>query len=453
VAPAPLAGVEPRFITRTPPRRRVLVTNPGSTPASGAGAHARSVVPDLPLAKTFRNLWPHVVSWDNLVRAYRKCRRRKRHKPDAARFGFAWEANLLELQRRLRDGSYEPGPYRHFFIHDPKKRKISAAPFVDRIVHHAVVNVLEPIYERQFLFDSYACRRAKGTHRALDRAERYLRRYPYSLKTDVVKVFPNVDHALLLGILSQRIADAGLLELLRRIIASGEAAFDKGPAGRAVGLPIGNLTSQFFANVFLDRVDHFVKEELRIPGYVRYCDDLVVFGESKEQLRAALAALSRQFAGLGLRLHDDKTQLRPCHCGLKFLGFVLGSGRRRVQQTALRRLNRRLRRWRWLRKHGCLPGACVGRSMAVWRNWLGQANAVGVWRALRRRWVHGRRRTRPVTSSQAGSPDPVQGATPGTPPARGSGQSRDRPAAARGPATPPPWPCGAGRSPGRPGCV
>jgi retron-type reverse transcriptase len=125
------------------------------------------------LAKTYRNLWPQVVSWDNLIRAYHKCRRRKRSKPDAVRFDFAWEAHRLQLQRELVDGSYAPGPYHHFFIHDPKKRKISAAPFRDRVVHHAVVSVLEPLYERQFLFDSYACRRGnQWGRRAKDRPDR-----------------------------------------------------------------------------------------------------------------------------------------------------------------------------------------------------------------------------------------------------------------------------------------
>ena len=146
------------------------------------------------MAKSYANLWPKTVSWKNLVAAYHDCRRRKRYKPEAVRFHFCWEANLLQTQRRLRDGSYSPGEYRHFFIFHPKRRKISAAPFQDRVVHHAVVRVLEPIYERRFIFDSYACRKGKGTHRAIKRAQQFLRRHRFYLKTDVVRFFPNVDH-------------------------------------------------------------------------------------------------------------------------------------------------------------------------------------------------------------------------------------------------------------------
>ncbi len=132
-----------------------------------------------------------------------------------------------------------------------------------------------------------------------------------------------------------------------------------------------------------------MKEELRLPGYVRYCDDLVLFGDGKEVLRAALAGLSQRLARLALRLHGDKTQLRPSRVGLKFLGFVLGSGGRRVQQTALRRFSRRLRRWRWLRKHGRLPWGVAGRSLRVWRGWVSRSNATGVWRAVTGRCAFG----------------------------------------------------------------
>ena len=140
------------------------------------------------MARTYRNLWPQVVSWNNLVVAYQKCRRRKRYRRQATEFDFAWEANLLRLQHDLASGEYEPGGYRHFYVHEPKRRKISAAPFRDRVVHHAVVNVLEPLYERRFLYDSYACRKGKGTHRAIQRAVYYLRRSTYFLKTDIIRL-------------------------------------------------------------------------------------------------------------------------------------------------------------------------------------------------------------------------------------------------------------------------
>jgi hypothetical protein len=353
------------------------------------------------MAKTFRNLWPQVVSWDNLVLAYHKCRRGKRAKPEAARFDFAWEANLLQLQQELIAGTYEPGPARHFIIHDPKKRKISAAPFRDRVLHHALVNVLEPLYERRFVYDSYACRRGKGTHRALRRAQHFLRRHAYFLKTDLVKFFPSVDHATLLDMLQQRIGDRRLLDLIQRIVAAGAGVLDAEAAPgyfpgddlfavlRPRGLPIGNLTSQFFANVLLDPIDHFVREELRLPGYVRYCDDLVLFADDRQTLWRSRLQLQDRLARLRLRMHGDKTYLRPSRCGLKFLGFVLGPGHRRLQQRALVRLNRQLRLWRWRKAQGLAAHGELHRTWQAWRAHAGHGNSTGVqgsiWQRVRGR--------------------------------------------------------------------
>lgn len=171
------------------------------------------------MARTYRDLWPQVVAWDNLLLAYRRCRRRKRFTPAAARFHFQWESELLRLQQELASGAWRPGPYHNFRIRDPKPRLISAAPFRDRIVHHAVVNVMEPLYERRFIHDSYACRRGKGTHRAVRRAQFFLQRYTYFLKTDIVRFFPNVDHSVLLGVLRRTITDPELDRLLSQIIA------------------------------------------------------------------------------------------------------------------------------------------------------------------------------------------------------------------------------------------
>jgi RNA-directed DNA polymerase len=246
------------------------------------------------MARTYRNLWPDVVRWENLLLAYRKCRRRKRYKIVATEFDFRWEENLLQLQRELCDGTYEPGEYRHFYISEPKPRKISAAPFRDRVVHHALVTVLEPLFERRFIYDSYACRRGKGTHRALDRTQKYLRRFDWCLKTDVVRFFPNVDHQLLFQQISKTIQDRRVLDLIAVILRSGEGVLSAEATQhlfpgdglfsvlRPRGLPIGNLTSQFFANVYLDSVDHHIKEQLQVPGYVRYADDLLLFGDTKE---------------------------------------------------------------------------------------------------------------------------------------------------------------------------
>jgi RNA-directed DNA polymerase len=189
----------------------------------------------------------------------------------------------------LTDGTYCPGPYHNFFINEPKRRKISAAPFRDRIVHHAVVRVLEPVFEPRFIFDSYVRRRGKGTHAALERAQHFLRRHRYYLKTDIVRFYPNVDHGLLLGVLERRVGDRHDPRLKEGHLGGGSDAElfpwdDLSGVLRSKELPIGNLTSQFFSNVLLDQVDHLAKEVLHVPAYVRYADDLVLFGDDKSEL-------------------------------------------------------------------------------------------------------------------------------------------------------------------------
>lgn len=349
------------------------------------------------MARSFRNLWPLVTDWDNLLLAYQRCRRRKRYKSEAIQFDFHWESNLLALQRELADGSYQPGGYRNFRIQVPKPRTISAAPFRDRVVHHAIVNVLEPLYEPRFIFDSYACRRGKGTHRALDRAQVFLRQYGFYLKTDIVRFFPNVDHQVMLELLARRIADPKLMRLIGQIIDSGAGLLDDEATptyfpgddlfalSRPHGLPIGNLTSQFFANVLLDPIDHFIKEQLRIGGYVRYADDLVLFADSKQQLWEAAAKISDRLAQQRLRLHPGKTQIRPGHAGLKFLGIILYRDGRRLQQEGIQRFNQRVRRQRWLRKQRRITPREVSRSLKTWLAHAGRVNSTGIRRQLWRR--------------------------------------------------------------------
>jgi retron-type reverse transcriptase len=367
------------------------------------------------MAHTFGPLWPQLVSWENLCAAYGRCRRRKRARPEAAAFDFAWETEVLRLQRELREGTYSPGAYRNFYIHEPKRRKISAAPFRDRVVHHAIVRVLEPLYEPRFIHDSYACRRKKGTHRALHRAQYYARRHRFFLKSDIVRFFPNADHAVLLETIFRRVREPRTRDLVAKIIASGagvlteEATHDVFPGDdlfsrlRPTGLPIGNLTSQFFANVLLDPVDHFVKEGLRVPGYVRYADDFVLFGDRKEQLWEWRDALRSRLARLRLKLHREKTQIRPSLRGLKFLGFVLRPSGRRLQQSALKRFNRRLRRLKWRWRCGQISLDEIRASLRSTHAHAQFANSQGV---LRDVWRRARFERCPLRSARACHPRP-----------------------------------------------
>ena len=236
--------------------------------------------------KTYRRLYEQVCDWDNVYLAYRKARKGKRGRPPAADFEFDLEANLVELRRELQEKTYCPGAYTSFHIHEPKRRLISAAPFRDRVVHHALCNVIEPLFDRSFIFDSYANRVGKGTHAALDRCQEYARRYHYVLQCDVEQFFPSLDLAILRETLARKLADPDVLWLIDGILASGigvlseeyEMAWFPGDdllaATRPRGLPIGNLTSQFWANCYLNPLDHFVKRDLRCGGYVRYVDDV-----------------------------------------------------------------------------------------------------------------------------------------------------------------------------------
>ena len=302
-----------------------------------------------------------------------------------------------QLQDELRTGTWQPGSYFNFRISDPKPRLISAAPFRDRIVHHAVVNVLEPIFERRFIYDSYACRRNKGTHQAIQRAQYYLRRHAWYLKTDIVKFFPNIDHQILFAQISRVIRDDELLNIVRRILASGDGLLsgEVGPhwfpgddllsALRPRGLPIGNLTSQFFANVLLDPIDHFIKETLRVPGYVRYADDLLLFGDSKEVLWEVQNNLSSRLADIRLKLHPHKTIVNRSTRGVNLLGFRVFPNQKKANQTSIRRFNTRRRQWQWLAAQGLLHWPDVRASLRAWLAHLDHSNSTGIRRVLVRK--------------------------------------------------------------------
>lgn len=304
--------------------------------------------------KTYRKLYPQIVTWYNLHEAWRKARRGKRGKIPAASFEYHLEDNLIALQTELREKTYQPGAYHSFFIHEPKRRLISAAPFRDRVVHHALCNVIEPIFERSFVADSYANRVGKGTHLALDQCQRHSRHFRYVLQCDIRQFFPSIDHAILRQQLARKIQDEDVLWLIDQILASGHGvlseqyemvwfpADDLFAVNRPRGLPIGNLTSQFWANCYLNGLDHFIKRELKCQGYVRYVDDLLLFANDKQTLHSWHAALCDRLAELRLTLHPH-AQPRPVTEGIPFLGFVVYPTHRRVKRRKVVHYRRRLR--------------------------------------------------------------------------------------------------------------
>jgi len=340
------------------------------------------------------SLYAKIYGWDNLLLAYRKAGKGKRGKEPAARFEYHLEDNLVTLQNELRAKIYRPGVYSSFYIHEPKRRLISAAPFCDRVVHHALCNVIEPLFERRFIHDSYANRLGKGTHRALDRAQSFARRYRYVLLCDVRQFFPSVDHAVLRRTLARQLRDPDVMWLVDCILESGAGVLsevyqmvwfpgdDLLAANRPRALPIGNLTSQFWANCYLDPFDHFVKRELRCKGYVRYVDDMLFFGNDKGQLWAWKQAVVKRLARLRLAIHETGAQVRPTTEGFPFLGFVVYPHKRRLKRRKGVAYARRFRALVRDYTAGLLPLERVTASAQGWANHAHFGDTLGLRRAV-----------------------------------------------------------------------
>lgn len=347
------------------------------------------IPPHLPL---FEQLW----SFSNLLSAYRKAARGKRARPDVAAFDFDLEGWLLRLRDQLHAQTYRPGPYRRFVFADPKPRHISAAPFRDRVVHHALVNVTEPIFERRFIPDSYANRCGKGIHQALDRCTQFARRYRYVLRCDIVQFFPSVDLAILRQILASAIRDDQVLWLCDLILQGGsqelvdqyslvhfpQDCFNN-EAYRQRGLPIGNQTSQFWANCYLHPLDQFVKSELRCPGYVRYVDDFILFGNDKATLHhwrgEIIAFLARR---LRLILHEAESVVTPVIEGIPFLGFRVFPDHRLLRRRNALAFARRLHQMAEGYHGGTLTSDAITPRIRSWVAHVGHGDTWNLRRAL-----------------------------------------------------------------------
>lgn len=342
--------------------------------------------------KRHGDLLDKIVAFENLRDAALAASRGKRSRPATAAFHFHLESNLLRLQDELRGGGYKPGAYRAFWIRDPKRRLISSAPYRDRVVHHAVCQVVEPIFDRTFVFDSYANRIGKGTHRALDQAQHFCRRWPYVLKCDVAKFFPTVDHEILLALVARKIKCRGTLALLDRIVRAsnpqelttqyfpGDDLFT--PWERRRGIPIGNLTSQFLANVMLDPLDHHIKEVLQCPAYVRFADDFLLFADNKRGLHDVLSTLIKFLEPYRLRLHPCKCVVLLTGNGVPFLGWRLYTDHRRLRRSTGVRFQRHLRQMADDYQNGAIELDRVKASLASWVGHLRHGDTDGLRRRL-----------------------------------------------------------------------
>ncbi len=346
------------------------------------------------MVKRYKQLYAQIVSFENLFAAYRKAAKGKRGQANVADFEFNLETNLLQLQAELYSHAYRPGAYRSFYINDPKHRLISAAPFRDRVVHHALCNVIEPIFERTFIGDSYANRKGKGTHAALDRAQHFARHAPYVLQCDIRQFFPSVDLHLLRTLLARKIADEKTLGLIDLILESGagilqdeyEMVYFPGDdllaANRPRGLPIGNLTSQFWANVYLNVLDQHVKRHLRCQAYLRYVDDFLIFSKSKRQLWAWKDAVRECLADLRLTMHERSSTVYPVINGIPFLGFHVYPTHRRLKRRNGVAFARRYRKCRAAAARGALSPDELDRRIQGWIAHAAHGDTYGLRRAL-----------------------------------------------------------------------
>lgn len=333
------------------------------------------------------NLYQQVCSFDNLLLAARKAQKGKRFSAGCRTFNLNLEGNLLALQEALQDKSYCPGEYRRFNIFKPKARVISAAPYRDRVVHHALVNVIEPFFEKSMIGDSYANRIDKGTLAAVNRFTEFSRKAAYVLKMDVVKYFPSIDHGILMGMLERKIKDRNILLLIRSILATGAETDDNGdltyyhgddlfsPVMRERGLPIGNLTSQLFANVYLTGFDYFVKETLQCRHYIRYMDDMVVFDNDKRRLHDIRAAMIDELEERRLRIHERRAQIWPVKQGTDWLGYRVYPTHRRLRKSNIRKFRHRMKEHIEAYRDGNITIDAVTASVKSWVAYAGNADS------------------------------------------------------------------------------
>jgi RNA-directed DNA polymerase len=294
--------------------------------------------------KMKQDLYDQLCSYNNLFLAYQKARKRKTLKPYVLEFEKNLKDNLLELRAELLFHTYRPKPLTTFILRDPKTRKISRSDFRDRIIHHAVCNVIEEIFEKRFIFDTYANRKGKGVLKAVQRFEDFSRKVTknntcraYAMKADIRHYFETVNHNILLKIIRKIVPDSRMIWLITLILGNYKTAITE------KGMPLGNLTSQFFANVYLGELDNFVKHRLRCKYYIRYVDDFVIFHDSRECLEKYKSEINTFLTQhLDIDLHPEKSRIIPLSHGIEFLGFKIFPYYKILKSKNLRKFRRKL---------------------------------------------------------------------------------------------------------------
>lgn len=305
----------------------------------------------MPVSHTYNN----IISVENLLTAWREFQRDKKKRKDVEQFSVHLTDNILKLHHELVNRTYQHGSYQAFHINDPKPRDIHKASVRDRLVHHAIYRVLYPYFDTKFIFDSYSCRKAKGTHRAINRfrdnawnVSKNNSKTVWVLKGDIRKFFANIDHQVLGKILKKYIRSGNTILLLSNVVKSFHTLDNLN-----IGLPLGNLTSQLLVNIYMNEFDHFIKRSLKIQHYIRYADDFVILHEDKKYLESMLPKISEFLeTRLKLSLHPDKVFIKTLASGVDFLGWIHFPHHRIPRTTTKKRMLRNLKH---NPKEGSLP--------------------------------------------------------------------------------------------------
>ncbi len=347
--------------------------------------------------KRLGNLFEKIIDFENLLKAAKKAQLGKRYRDSVSEFNHNLEGNLLKIQKELKTHTYQPGEYRTFRIYDPKPRLISAAPYRDRVVHHALCNIIIPPLEKRFIKDSYANREGYGTHRALKRFIDFARNSKYILQCDIKKYFPSIDHEILKQQIRHYLKCKDTLWLIDKIIDNSneqELFIEVFPEDtlstileRRKGLPIGNLTSQFFCNLYLNQFDHFVKEQLKARKYLRYVDDFALFADDWDYLVSARQEIENYLTSLRLKLHPVKSQLFETKQGANFLGFRVLPDQVRVRNDNLRRSRLRIRQLQYDYRYGQISLEKLVQSLQSWEAHLMHGNTYRLRRDIFETWT------------------------------------------------------------------
>lgn len=315
--------------------------------------------------KRHGNLWEHIVTPENILLAYNNAKRGKSNTRYVKWFEKNKEENLLNLQRMLCDGSFTTSEYTSREIYEPKHRTIYKVPFYpDRIVQHALLQVVSPIWNSMFIHDSYSCRKNKGMHRASIRTMEFVRKYDYCLKCDISKFYPSINQNIMMNIVQRKIKCKPTLDLLENIIKSFPG--DK-------NIPIGNYTSQWFGNLYMNELDQIIKHKLKYRGYVRYCDDFILFSNNKKELKDTLEFI-RTFLNNELDLTLSKHSIFPTSQGVDFVGYRHFKNNVLLRKTTAKNIQKRMGNLPSKLERGIINEDQYRSSIASTEGWIQWAN-------------------------------------------------------------------------------